>query len=146
MVLSIVIECEEIEAEQLTVIDVRARIYLAPPNQELGPVQIRYNDNFRMMQIDRPAVQEVNQPQDNGNDSGVDDQNVPHNAGDIFDQDGMNDERNDDNAAQFEDLNDRVNFFYVFNTCYLTLLDDLHRGCSTFARTLGGPLHRNPLD
>ena len=108
MVLSIVIECEEIEAEQLTVIDVRARIYLAPPNQELGPVQIRYNDNFRMMQIDRPAVQEVNELQDNGNDSGVDDQNVPLNAGGIFDQDGMNDEWND-NAGQVEDLLDRVN-------------------------------------
>ncbi len=145
MVLSIVIECEEIEAEQLTVIDVRARIYLAPPNQELGPVQIRYNDNFRMMQIDTPAVQEVD-PQDNGNDSGVDDQNVLPNAGDIFDQDGMNDERNDDNAAQVEDLIDRVNLLNILNTCYLTLLDDFHRRCSTFARTLGGPLHRNPLD
>ena len=48
MVLSIVIDCEDLEA--FDVLDVRARIYLVRPNQELGPVIIRYNTNFRIVE------------------------------------------------------------------------------------------------
>ena len=45
---SIVIDCEDLEAFE--VLDVRARIYLVRPNQELGPVIVRYNTNFRIVE------------------------------------------------------------------------------------------------
>ena len=60
MVFSIVIDCEDIDLNQFEVLDVRAQIYLVRSNQELGPVIIRLNDNFRVVEnVENLADQEV---------------------------------------------------------------------------------------
>ena len=51
MVYSIIIDCENIDADEFDVIDVRAKIYLVRPNQEVGPVIVRTNDNFRVVEM-----------------------------------------------------------------------------------------------
>ena len=59
MVFSIVIDCDDIDLEVFEVLDVRARIYLVRPNQELGPVEIRLNNNFRIVEDDQVRQEQV---------------------------------------------------------------------------------------
>ena len=59
MVFSIVIDCDDIDLEVFEILDVRARIYIVRPNQELGPVEIRLNNNFRIVEDDQVRQDEV---------------------------------------------------------------------------------------
>ncbi len=52
----IMIECDDIDLTTFEVIDVRARIYLARLNQELGPLVVQVNDNFRVMEADEGEI------------------------------------------------------------------------------------------
>ena len=54
---SIIIDCNEFD--DFDIIDVRAKIYLVRPNQELGPVLVRMNDNFRVVETNH-ADDQVN--------------------------------------------------------------------------------------
>ena len=47
----IVIDCDDIDLTMFEVIDVRARIYLARLNQDLGPLVVQVNDNFRVIEV-----------------------------------------------------------------------------------------------
>ena len=59
MVFGIVIECDDLDLNRFSVLDVRARVYLARPNQELGPVIVRVNNNFRVIELYENQLSEV---------------------------------------------------------------------------------------
>ena len=56
MVFMIIINCDDIDLTAFEVIDVRARIYLARHNQEVGPLIVHVNDNFRVVEVDEVEI------------------------------------------------------------------------------------------